>query len=154
MRNPSSSSKRTARRRRSGSSRKIDSDTALIDAGFEVGAPVVRIVRLARSHVDGDRVEGEVAGREIGVDPLADRREVDGLVDAVRDDAPRTVPLGQREDRAPEAAGEAARGLAWVGAGDVEVENGPQEELVAYGATDDPRVLVAQDLAQALIHRS
>ena len=124
------------------------------DAGLEIGAAVVRVVRLARSNMDSDGVEREVAGREIGVDPLADRREVDGLVDAVGDHPPCTVPLGQREDRAAEAAGEAARGLARVGAGDVEVENGPEKELVADGAADDPRLLLRQDLAEALIHRS
>jgi hypothetical protein len=124
------------------------------DAGLEVGAAVVRVVRLARSDMDGDRVEREVAGREVGVDPLADRCEVDGLVDAVGDHPPCSVPLRQREDRASEAAGEAVRSLARVGTGDVEVENRSEEELVADGAPDDPRLLLRQDLAEALIHRS
>ena len=114
----------------------------------------MRVVRLARSNMDGDRVEREVAGREVGVDPLADRREVDGLVDAVGDHPPCSVPLREREDRAAEAAGEAVRSLARFGAGDVEVENRSEEELVADGAADDPRLLLRQDLAEALIHRS
>ena len=102
----------------------------------------------------GDRVEREVARREIGVDPVRQRREVDRLVDAVGDDAPGAVSLGERERRAAEAAREAMRGVARIRAGDVEVEHRPQEQLVAHGAADDPGVLAAQDLADALIHRS
>ena len=124
------------------------------DAGPEVGAAVVRVVRLARSDMHGDRVEREVAGREVGVDPVADRCEVDGLVDAVGDHPPCSVALRQGEDRAAEAAGEAVRSLARVGTGDVEVENRSEEELVADCAPDDPRLLLRQDLAEALIHRS
>ncbi len=101
MRNPSSSSNRTARRSRSGSSTKIDSETARMTPAAEIRAAVVRVVRLAGTHAHGDRVEREVARREVGVDPVADRREVDGLVDAVRDDTPRAVPLGEREDATP-----------------------------------------------------
>ena len=125
------------------------------DAGLEIGAAVVRVVGLARSNMDSDGVEREVAGREVGVDPLADRREVDGLVDAVGDDAPCTVPLRQREDRAAEAAGEAVRGLARVGSRRRRRrEPGREKELVADGAADDPRLLLRQDLAEALIHLS
>ena len=124
------------------------------DARREVGAPVVRVVRLARADVDGDRVEGEVARREIGVDPLTDRREVDRLVDAVDDDPPGSVPLGERKHRPAEATREAIRCVARLGAGDVEVENRPLQELVADRASDDPCVFVPEDLAQTLIHRS
>ena len=152
IRNPSSSSKRTARSRRSGSSTKIESETtrmmpasrsALPSSGSWV-APVPTCC---------DRVEGEVARREVRVDAVADGREVDGLVDAVDDDPPGAVPLGEREHRAAETAREAVRRVARLGAGDVEVEHGPLEELVADGAADDPRVLLAEDLAEALIHR-
>ena len=124
------------------------------DAGRQIGAAVVRIVRLAGAHRHGDRVEREVARREVGVDPLADRREVDRLGDAVRDDPPGSVPLGERKDRPAEAACEAIRRVTRLRARDVEVENGPQEELVSHGPADDPRVLVPEDLAEALIHRS
>ena len=42
--------------------------------------PVVRIVRVTRRDAHGDRVEREVARREVGVDPVGERREVDRLV--------------------------------------------------------------------------
>ena len=124
------------------------------DARAQIGAAVVRIVRLAGTHRHGDRVEREVARREIGVDPVADRREVDRLVDAVRDDPPGSVSLGEREDRPAEATGEAIRCVARLRARDVEVENRAQEELVSHGPADDPCVLVPEDLAESLIHRS
>ena len=57
-------------------------------------------------------------------------------------------------DRAAEAAREAMRRVARIRAGDVEVENRPEEQLVADRAADDPRLLAAQDLAESLIHRS
>ena len=69
IRNPSSSSKRTARSRRSGSSTEDRLRDRADDPGLEIGPSVVRIVVRAGTDVDGDRVEREVARREIGVDP-------------------------------------------------------------------------------------
>ena len=154
MPNPSSSSNRTARSSRSGSSRKIDSETARM-------TPAARSARPScGSCVSPVRTDTAIAlnvksrvARSASI-PVADRREVDRLVDAVRDDPPRSVPLGEREDRPAEAAGEAIRCVAWLRAGDVEVENRSQEELVSHSAADDPCVLVPEDLAESLIHRS
>ena len=120
----------------------------------EIGTPVVRVVGVARRDVLGDRVEREVARREVGVDPVRERREVDRLVDALGDDTPRAVPLGEREHRAAEASREAMCRVARIRARDVDVEDRPQEQRVADRAADDPRVLAAQDLAESLIHRS
>ena len=72
----------------------------------------------------GDRVEREVTGREVGVEAVVERREVDGLIDAVGDDPPGAVALGEREDRPAEATCEAMRGITRIRARDVEVENG------------------------------
>ena len=102
----------------------------------------------------GDRVEGEVACCEIGVDPLADRREVNRFVDAVDDDPPGAVSLREREHRATEAAREPMCGIARIRTGHIEIENRPQKKLVANGTADDPCVLVREDLAEPLIHRS
>ena len=63
------------------------------------------------------------------------------------------MPLREREGGPAEAAGEAVRGVAGIGARDVEVEHRPEQEPVADGTPDDPGLLVAQDLAEALIHR-
>ncbi len=154
IRKPSSSSKRTARSSRNGSSRKIALGHGADHAGAEIGTPVVRVVGLARRDVLGDRVEREVARREVGVDPVRERREVDRLVDAVGDDSPGAVPLRERERRAAEAPREAMRRVARIRARDVDVENRPEEQRVAHRAADDPGVLAAQDLAESLIHRS
>ena len=86
--------------------------------------------------------------------PSVERREVDRLVDALDDDSPRAVPLGERERRAAEASREAMRRVARIRARDVDVENRPEEQRVTNRAADDPGVLAAQDLAESLIHRS
>ena len=85
--------------------------------------------------------------------PSVERGEVDRLVDPVGDDSPGAVTFGEREDGAAEAAREAVGRVARIGAGDVDVEDGTEEELVANRTTDDPGALAAQDLAEPLIHR-
>ena len=92
---------------------------------LEVAPPVMRVVRLARRDALGDRVEREVPRREITVDPLGERREVDGLLDSHVDDAPRAVPFREREHDAAEAPREAVRRLARIRAGHVHVQDGP-----------------------------
>ena len=116
------------------------------DPRCEIGATVVRVVGVTRAHVHRDGVEGEVTRREVGVDPLADRREVDGLVHAVHHDPPGSVPLGERKDRPAEATCEAVRRVARVRTRDVDVENRPVQELVADRPADDPCFLVPDDL--------
>ena len=123
------------------------------DPGLEVGTAGVRVVRRSRTDVPGHRVEREVARREIGVDAVSDRGEVDRLRNPVHDDPPGSVSLREREHGASEPACEPIRRVTRLGARDVEVEHGPQEKLVADRAADDPRVLLAEDRPQALIHR-
>jgi hypothetical protein len=45
------------------------------------------------------------------------------------------------------------RRIPGIRARHVNVEDGTEEKLVPHGAAHDPRVLAAQDLAHALIHR-
>ena len=123
------------------------------DSGPQVATTVVRVVRSARLDALGDRVEREVARREVGVDPVGERREVHRLVDAVGDHTPGAVPFGEREHGAAEATREPVGRVARIGAGDVEVEDGTEEELVPNRTSDDPGALPAQDLAEPLIHR-
>src|SRR3990170_1536496 len=120
----------------------------------EIRAAVVRIARSARAHPDRDRVEREVARREIGRDAVRKGCEVDRLRCSFGDDAPGAVALGERECRTAEAARVAVRGLSWIAAGDVDVEHRTAEELVAYGTAHDPRLLALEHLADALIHLS
>ena len=114
MRKPSSSSRRTARSSRSGSSTKIDSETARTTPASRSARPSCGSCGSPARDRHGDRVEGEVARREVGLDAVAERSEVDGLVDAVDDDPPRAVALRERERRAAEATGEAVRGVARI----------------------------------------
>ena len=123
------------------------------DAVPQVVATVVRVVGSAGLDALGDRVEREVARREVGVDPVGQRGEVHRLVDAVGDHAPGAMALGEREHGAAEAARESMGRVARIGAGDVDVEDGTQEKRVPNRTSDDPGALAAQDLADPLIHR-
>ena len=151
--NPSSSSKRTARRSRSGSSTKTVSVTARTTPARRsprpscgsYGAPVSTLSAIALN------VKSRVA-RSASI-PSRERREVHRLVDAVGDHAPGAVALGEREHGAAEAAREPVGRVARIGARDVEVEDGTEEELVPNRTSDDPGALPAQDLAEPLIHR-
>ena len=111
-----------------------------------------RVDWLAALEGHGDRVDGEVAAREIFFERAAERREVD-CAPAVEGDAPRAVPLAQRERRAAGGTGEAPGGLLGLGDRHVEVDERPPEQLVAHGAADYPRVLAGQHLANGVTHR-
>ena len=124
------------------------------DALLEIPCAAVGIEPLVGAHADRDRVEGEVARGEIGLDAVREGREVDGLLALVRDDTPRPMALGERERGALEPARVAQRRCSRIGAGDVEVEDGATEQLVADRPADDPGLLVGEHLANAVIHPS
>jgi hypothetical protein len=63
------------------------------------------------------------------------------------------VVLGEREDRAAVQLCVPVRRRSRVSAGDVQVEDRPPEEVVADGATHDPRLLSAERLSDlGVIH--
>ena len=74
------------------------------DPRLEIPTPAVRIVHVVTPDPNGDRVEREVARRQIRVDPARERCEVDGLLGSFHDDAPGSMALGERERRAAEAS--------------------------------------------------
>ena len=121
-------------------------------AQLEVLAPAGRVVRLAGLERDGDRVDREVAAEEVGVDPVRERREVDGP-SALERDAPCPVPFREREGRGTGLARVRARGALRLACRDVEVEYRPPEQLVAHRPADDPRLLAGQQLLRELTHR-
>ncbi len=121
------------------------------DTRVEVLEPCERVVRLAARNGHRHRVEREVPRREVGVDAVDERGEVDRLLRAVRDDPPGAVALRQRERRAAEPVREPPRRLPRVTARDVEVEDGLVEEGVAHRAADDPRLLLCKELTDALV---
>ena len=135
--NRASSSRRTARSSRSGSSSKIEGETAARHRP-EIRLSPVRVAALAAVDGDGDRVEG-VPRREVVLDPVRQRREVDRALVAVDHDAPRPVALRERERNPAEAARVAMCGVPRLATGDVEVEHRPPEELVPDRTADDPR---------------
>ena len=100
-----------------------------------------------------DRVDREVAGREVGLDRVSQRREVDGAAVLERD-APGAVALRERERSASRPASVAAGGGSRVPAGDVDVDDGAPERLVADGASHQPRLLAGEELAGELKHRA
>ena len=79
----------------------------------------------------------EVARGEVVADRAPERREVDRPL-VVQRDTPGAVPLRERE-RSPSGAARVGDSCAArVAASDVEIEDGPPEQLVAHSATDDP----------------
>ena len=123
------------------------------NASVQVGAAAVRIAVLAAVDRHRHRVEGEVSRREIRVDPVRQRREVDRLLRSGRRDAPRAVAIGQRKRRAAEPLREAVSSIARVRARDVDVDERSSEKPVPDRAADDPGLLARQDLGDPLIHR-
>ena len=121
-------------------------------AGGEIGSPLIRVAWLARSNPNGDRVEREVPRREIRLDPIGKGREVDGLIGVWRCYAPSAMALRERKCGPAETARITKSRLPRIAAGDVEVEHRATEKLVANGSSYDPRLLVAEYLADALIH--
>jgi class 3 adenylate cyclase len=121
-------------------------------ARLEVGSAAVGIDVLAAADGHGDRVDGEVARGQVVLDRGPEEREVDGAAVLERD-PPGAPAVREGERGAAARAGVGARGGLGVAAGDVEVDDGPTEELVPDRAADDPRLLPAEDLLDQLTHR-
>ncbi len=118
------------------------------DAG--VAQAVVRVERRAAVEGQRNRVDGEVAVLEVGLDALAAQRgDVDVPAAVGRLGPPRVEALRERERGASRGLGDAARDLLLLpGDGEVNVDHGPAEQRVAQRAADDPRVVArAQRLA-------
>ena len=119
----------------------------------EIGSPGKGVDRVAAGERDGDRVDREVTRCEVLLDRPGQRCEVDRP--AVRErDAPRTVPVGERERRASGALGVRARRRLRLADGDVQVDELPSEQLVPHRAADDPGLLAREQLPRELTHRS
>ena len=120
-------------------------------AQLDVLEAAARIDDLAAGERPRERVHGEVARREVALDRPAERGEVDRAAVLERD-PPRAVLLGERERRSAGAPRVGPRGLLRPAAGDVHVDHGPAEQLVAERTTDDPGLLAGQDLLRELGH--
>ena len=110
--------------------------------GPQVGEATERVDRRSSGDRLGDRVDREVAQREIGLDALAAQRLDVHLPGALaRDDSPGAEVLGQREaGRARRRAGHRARGLRGVAVDDdVHVRRLPAQQAVAHRAAHQPR---------------
>ena len=124
-------------------------------ASLRVGEASQGIDRRASADRLGDRVDGEVAQREVGGQRFAAKRLHVELPRAVaRDDPPRFELV--RERKAGRAAGgarhRARRGARVALHHDVEVHAaaGPPQKTVAHGAADQPRPLARERCADRL----
>jgi hypothetical protein len=118
----------------------------------EIRSALERIARSTRSDPDSDRVEREVARGEIGFDAIRKRCEINGLRGVCVGYAPGSMVLRERKRSTTEPARVENGSLTRMAAGDIEVEYWTTEELVADCTSDDPGFLVAEYLANALIH--
>ena len=84
---------------------------------------------------------------EVVLDPVRERREVDGPAVLERD-PPGSVALGERKRRAAARSRERPRGGLGLAAGHVEVDDRAAEQLVAQGAADEPALPSRERLAQ------
>ena len=108
---PSSAARRTRRTTRSGSSANDARPDHAQAAGGEVAGAAVRVDALAAAQRLGDRVDGEVAQREVGLQRAAAQRAEVGLPAAVGGQhAPRAERVGELEQRAARGARERAGG--------------------------------------------
>jgi hypothetical protein len=122
-------------------------------SSFEIRLTAERIGRLAALERDGDRVDREVTCGQVVLDAVPERREIDGA-SVVERDAPGTVTLGEWERSAADALRVRTRRLLWLAAGDVEIDDVAPEELVANGASHDPRFLARKHFAGEVTHRA
>ena len=110
------------------------------------------MLEVARER-DGDGVDREVARRQIVLDRIPQRGEVDRPPSLERN-PPGAVALRERKGRAARPFRVLACGCTWIADGDVEVDDLPSEQLVADGAADNPRLLALEELACQLTHRA
>ena len=114
------------------------------DAALEVGPPAERID--GSPPASGTAIALIVKSRvaEVGLDRAAlERREVDGPPVVERDPPARRDCSESGKTAPPRARAKRAGGPLGLAAGDVEVEHGPAEQLVADRAADDPGLLAA-----------
>ena len=121
------------------------------DLLVEIAAPVERVDVLAARERPRDRVDREIARREVRLDRAAKRREVDGSA-LGQCDAPAAVCGGEGKRCAVRVRRVCPGRALRVRARDVDVDHGPAEQLVADGAADDERLLVGEDLHRTLKH--
>src|SRR6185312_14819873 len=126
-------------------------DGAETPRGEIVVAPK-RVHALAGARALCDRVDAEIAGREIVLDRPGQRREIDRAPVGQRH-SPRSVALGERKGSAPGRPGIARSSLLRLPDRDVDVHDRPFERLVANRATYDPRLLAGEQLLDQLTNR-
>ena len=119
----------------------------------QVGLAAERVDERPAGQGPRERVDREVPRREVLLDRVAVKRGEVDRVPLPEGDAPGAVALREREDGAAGKARVEARGQLGIRAGDVDVHELPAEQLVAQRAADDPRRLVPDRPADALIHR-
>jgi hypothetical protein len=122
------------------------------DAGLQIGAAAVRVDRLSAAKRGRNRVDREVASPEVGLDPVWHRREVHRPA-VPEGHPPGTVAVGEREDGAAREGPIGTRCFGRRRARDVDVDDGPPEQLVPYGPADDIRLVADDGLEDPLIHR-
>jgi len=111
-----------------------------------------RIHALTGARTFRDRIDAEVAGRQVVLDRPGKGREVNRAPVGERD-PPGAVTLGEGERRAPGCSGVASSSLLRVGNCNVDVDDWPLERLVANRAADDPRLLAGEELFDELTNR-
>jgi hypothetical protein len=122
--------------------------------------PVTREVVVAAERVDAvaaadalrDRVDREVARREIVLDRAGQWREVDRATVAERD-APGTVPSREGKRGAVRPARERSCGALGLGEYDVDVDDRPSQRVISNRAADDPGFLAAEQLSDQVTNR-
>ena len=138
--NSSSAAMRGRRRSRSGSSRKMRSETGRTTPSDEVGEAAGGVDERPVVEARGHRVEREVAPAQVLLQRAGEPREVDraGAVDH----APRAVALAERERGAARLVRQRAGRRAGVALDQhVPVEHRPLQQQVAHRAADQPAAL-------------
>jgi hypothetical protein len=106
---------------------------------------------LAAVERNRNRIDGEIACREVGLDPVPERREVDSSARAERN-PPCSVPFRERKERAAGDLRVRSRGRFGVGAGDIEVDDVAAQQLIADRAADHVRPLTGHSRTNPVIH--
>ena len=110
----------------------------------QIGVAVERVGRLIASRPLGNRVDREIARRQIGFDRPGQRCEIDGAPILERD-PPGAVALRERERRSARLASVEPGGPLGLAERDIDVDDLPVERGVANGAADDPGLLAGEE---------
>ena len=119
---------------------------------LEVAAAAEGIDWLSSGKRDRDRVDREVPGAEIRLDPVRERCEVDRPA-VPKGHPPGAVAVGEGEDGTSGEARIGTRGSRRRRACDVDVDDGPPEQLIPHSSTDDVGLFTPDRLEEPLIHR-